>query len=280
MRDAGTLMGNEPQRAAREGGNMAETQAWEGPEARALDVLAIAAHRDDVEQTCGGALLRMAQAGAACGILDLTRGEAGTRGDAAQRGREAAEAAAILRVAWRGNLALADGRLTSSLAARRKIAGVIRAVRPRLLIVPYPAARHPDHAVAGRLGMEAAFAAGLKNLVLGVEAPAFRPHSVWYASLYANRRPTVIVDITEQFPERLRALRAYRSQYADQAAGAGIFPPAEDVAARVEAMARTYGMMAGVRYGEPFISPTPIRALDLRNLEADTFTQGGIITPY
>lgn len=264
--------------------SMAEAQVWEGPAARQLDVLAVAAHRDDVEQTCGGALLKMAQAGAACGILDLTRGEAGTRGSAPQRGREAAQAAKILQIAWRANLTLPDGQLANSLAARQQIAAVIRAVRPKLLIVPYPAARHPDHAIAGRLGMEAAFAAGLSNLPLTGAARggpgAFRPQSVWYAALYAQRRPTVIVDITTQFPARLRALQAYASQYADQTAGAGIFPAAGDVGARVEALARTYGMMAGVRYGEPFISPTPIRVQDLRLIQADTFTQGGIITPF
>lgn len=268
---------------------MSNPTVWEGPAARQLDVLAVAAHRDDVEQTCGGALLKMAQAGAACGILDLTQGEAGTRGSAQQRGREAEQAAKILRVAWRANLTLPDGQLANSLAARHQIAVVIRATQPKVLIVPYPAARHPDHAIAGRLGIEAAFAAGLRNLPLASPAAAgagsrageaFRPHSVWYASLYAQRRPTVIVDITEQFPARLRALQAYSSQYTDQAAGAGIFPAAGDVAARVEALARTYGMMAGVRYGEPFISPTPIRAQDLRAVDTDTFTQGGIITPF
>ncbi len=256
-----------------------DPRIWDGPDARPLDVLAVAAHRDDVEQTCGGALLKMAQAGAACGVLDLTRGEAGTRGNAAQRGREAERAGEILRLAWRANLALPDGQITNSLAARHRIAAVIRATRPQLLIVPYPAARHPDHAIAGRLGMEAAFAAGLKNLEVGGGA-AFRPHTVLYASLYANRRPTIVVDISEQFAARLRALEAYGSQYADQAKGAEIFPAAADVPARVEALARTYGMMVGVRYGEPYICATPIRAGDLRQLEMDTFTQGGIIAPF
>jgi bacillithiol biosynthesis deacetylase BshB1 len=256
-----------------------DPRIWDGPDARPLDVLAVAAHRDDVEQTCGGALLKMAQTGAACGVLDLTRGEAGTRGNAAQRGREAERAGEILRLAWRANLALPDGQITNSLAARHRIAAVIRATRPQLLIVPYPAARHPDHAITGRLGMEAAFAAGLKNLEVGGGA-AFRPHTVLYASLYANRRPTIVVDISEQFAARLRALEAYGSQYADQAKGAGIFPAAADVPARVEALARTYGMMVGVRYGEPYICATPIRAGDLRQLEIDTFTQGGIIAPF
>ena len=254
---------------------------WGAGSARKLDVLALAAHRDDVEQTCGGTLLRMAEHGAAAGIVDLTRGEAGTRGSPVERGVEAERAAALLRVEWRGNLGLPDGQLEPSWEAKRRIAEVIRATQPRILIIPYPLARHPDHAISGRLGFEAAFIAGLKNLELGDEAAAaFRPHTVYYASLYANERPTFVVDITSQFEARLNALLAYGSQYADQAAGKGLFPPQSDVAARVEALARHFGMMVGVKYGEPFISPTPLRVGDLRSIECDTFTLGGIITPF
>lgn len=257
------------------------SKKWGASLVRKLDVLAVAAHRDDVEQTCGGALLKMAEHGGITGILDLTRGEAGTRGTAVERGVEAERAAALLRVQWRGNLGLPDGHLEVTWEAKRRVAEVIRATQPRILLVPYPLARHPDHANAGRLGFEAAFAAGLKNLAMGEEGDgAFRPHTVLYASLYANERPTLIVDITAQFEARMESLLVYHSQYADQAAGKGLFPPAGDIAARVEAMARHFGMMVGVKYGEPYISPTPLRVGDLRSIEIDTFTQGGIITPF
>lgn len=246
-----------------------------------LDILALAAHRDDVEQTCGGTLLRMAEEGAVTGILDLTAGEAGTRGTAVERGIEAAHAAELLRVQWRGTLGLPDGGLEVHREAKVRIAQVIRETQPRILIVPYPKGRHPDHYTAGTLGYEAAFMAGLKKLEIpDSSAPAFRPHTVVYASLYSNERPGFIVDISRQFETRMESLLAYASQYRDQSAGSTIFPEATDIRARVESLARTYGMMIGVKYGEPFISPTPLRAGDLRQLDIDTFTKGGLIAPF
>ncbi len=245
-----------------------------------LDLLALAAHRDDVEQTCGGTLLRMAGQGARTGILDLTAGEMGTRGTAQERAREAARAAKLLQVIWRGNLDLPDGGLEMRQEYLRAIAAVLRKLRPRVLLVPYPQARHPDHAMAGKLGYKAAFLAGLKRLKLPGGEEAFRPRTVLYASLYARRAPSLIMDISEQFETRMRALEAYGSQYADQPAGKRIFPAAAEIRPRVEALARYFGMLAGVRYGEPFISPTPLAAREPRDLDYDTFTQGGIITPY
>src|SRR5499427_1641157 len=129
-----------------------------------LDILAIAAHRDDVEQTCGGTLLKMAQLGYRTGILDLTRGEMGTRGSAEDREREAAEAARILRVHWRCALDIPDGRVESTWENKLKVARVIREQRPRVLILPYWQGRHPDHYTASVLGYEASFLAGLKKL--------------------------------------------------------------------------------------------------------------------
>ncbi len=246
----------------------------------AVDALALAAHRDDVEQTCGGALLRLAEAGARTAALELTGGEMGTRGDAARRAQEAEAAARCLRLAWRGNLQLPDGGLDLRPEFVHAAAAAIRRLRPRLLLLPYPRARHPDHAIAGRLGYRAAFLAGLSKLALPGGEPAFRPHSILYASLYARREPSLIVDISSQFERRTEALLAYRSQYADQAAGAAIFPPEAEILPRLEALARYYGMMIGVRYGEPYISPAPLRAGDLRALDFDTFTTGGLITPF
>jgi bacillithiol biosynthesis deacetylase BshB1 len=245
----------------------------------ALDVLALAAHRDDVEQTCGGTLLKMAERGAVTGILDLTAGEAGTRGSAAERTVEAELAAGILMARWRDNVGLPDGALELRDDYRRRIGAVIRATRPRILIIPYPKARHPDHYTAGMLGYEAAFIAGLKNLDLG-EAEPFRPFTILYASLYADERPTFVVDITDQFDRRMLALTAYSSQYSDQSAGKDVFPAQADIPIRVEALARTFGMRIGVKYGEPFISPTPLRVDDLRELHVDTFTRGGLIAPF
>jgi len=215
------------------------------------DILAIAAHRDDVEQTCGGTLLKMAECGHPTAILDLTQGEMGTRGTVADRAREADEAARLLRVGWRQVLDVPDGRVENTYENRLKVARVIRQLRPRVLILPYWQARHPDHATASPLGYEAAFLAGLVKLDLG--APPHRPFKIIYASLYADVRPTFVVDISAQFETRFAALMAYRSQYEDQAAGSGLFPQKAEIRERIAAMAGYYGLLAGVRYAEPFV---------------------------
>ena len=215
------------------------------------DVLAIAAHRDDVEQTCGGTLLRMAARGLRTAILDLTQGEAGTRGSAEERAQEAVEAAKLLGVGWRQALSLPDGAVENTLENRIQIARVLRQVRPRVVILPYWQARHPDHAAAGSLGYDACFLAGLKKIDTGAEP--HRPFKIVYASLYADVRPSFIVDITPFIEQRHAALMAYRSQYANQAAGGGLFVPEEEIRERTFAEARHYGLLAGVRYGEPFV---------------------------
>lgn len=227
--------------------------------ASALDILAIAAHRDDVEQTCGGTLLKMADRGHRTGILDLTRGEMGTRGSAEERAQEAADAARLLKVSHRQALDLPDGRVENTWENRIKVARVIRQQRPRVLILPYWKGRHPDHYTASILGYEACFLAGLSKLTLTNDGhfedplPPHRPFKIIYATLYYDIRPTFVVDITEQFERRFQSLMAYKSQFSDQQAGSGIFPAHAEIRSRVEAMARYYGMLAGVTYGEPFL---------------------------
>jgi bacillithiol biosynthesis deacetylase BshB1 len=215
------------------------------------DVLAIAAHRDDVEQTCGGALLRMASRGLRTAILDLTRGEAGTRGTAEERAREAAEAAKLLGVGWRDALDLPDGDVENTFDNRIKIARVVRLLRPRVVILPYWQARHPDHAIVATLGYEACFLAGLAKVDTG--AAPHRPFKIVYASLYADVRPSFVVDITPFIEQRHTALMAYKSQYANQATGGALFVPEEEIRERTFAEARHYGLLAGVKYGEPFV---------------------------
>ena len=221
------------------------------PNPLALDILAVAAHRDDVEQTCGGTLLKMAQMGHRTGILDLTKGEMGTRGSAEDRAREALDAAKILCVSWRHALDVPDGRVENTWENRVKVARVIRETTPRVLILPYWKGRHPDHYTASILGYEACFLAGLKKLEIGSEP--HRPFKIIYATLYYDIRPTFVVDITDQFEARFDSLMAYKTQFSDQEAGKGIFPARAEIRARVEAMARYYGMLAGVTYGEPFL---------------------------
>jgi N-acetylglucosamine malate deacetylase 1 len=222
-----------------------------------LDILAIAAHRDDVEQTCGGTLLKMAQRGYRTGILDLTRGEMGTRGSAEDREREAAEAARILQASWRGALDIPDGRVENTWENKLKVARVLRELRPRVLILPYWKGRHPDHYTASTLGYEACFLAGLGKLVVGPQAdmplPPHRPFKIIYATLYYEVRPMFVVDISEQFEARFQSLMAYKTQFSDQEAGKDLFPAQKEIRARVEAMARFYGMLGGVDFAEPFL---------------------------
>jgi LmbE family N-acetylglucosaminyl deacetylase len=254
-----------------------------------LDILAIAAHRDDVEQTCGGTLLKMAQRGYRTGILDLTQGEMGTRGTAEARAREAAAASKILCASWRLALDIPDGRVENTWENRLKVARVIRERRPRVVILPYWKGRHPDHYTASILGYEGCFLAGLAKLDISVTAgdspanfpsnlenvtPAalkagwaqdsqqdagatksspHRPFKIVYATLYYEVRPTFVVDITEQFETRFQSLMAYKSQFSDQEAGKDLFPAQAEIRGRIEAMARHYGMMGGVTYAEPFL---------------------------
>ncbi len=218
-----------------------------------LDILALAAHRDDVEQTCGGTLLKMAQRGYRTGILDLTQGEMGTRGSAEDRAREAAEAAKILCTSWRQALDIPDGRVENTWENRLKVVRVLREQRPRVVILPYWKGRHPDHYTASVLGYEACFLAGLAKLEVEGATNPHRPFKIIYATLYYDVRPTFVVDITEQFETRLESLMAYRTQFSDQEAGKGIFPARDEIRSRVEAMARFYGMLGGVTYAEPFL---------------------------
>jgi bacillithiol biosynthesis deacetylase BshB1 len=215
------------------------------------DILAIAAHRDDVEQTCGGTLLRSAARGLRTAILDLTQGEAGTRGTAEDRAREADDAARILGVGWRQALDLPDGAIANTLENRIKIVRVLRELRPRVVILPYGQARHPDHAIVASLGYEACFLSGLAKIETGTTP--HRPFKIVYASLYADVRPSFIVDITPFIEQRHASLMAYRSQYANQAAGGSLFVPEEEIRERTFAEARHYGLLAGVTYGEPFV---------------------------
>jgi bacillithiol biosynthesis deacetylase BshB1 len=218
-----------------------------------VDILAIAAHRDDVEQTCGGTLLKMAALGWRTGILDLTQGESGTRGSAGERAAEAVDAARLLNVSWRQALDLPDGGVENTRENRLKIAAVLRRLRPRVVILPYWEGRHPDHYTTATLGYEACFASGLARLDLPGNPSPHRPFKILYASLYADVRPSFVVDITPYIEQRHAALMAYHSQYSEQPTGAGLFVPADDIRERTFAMARTFGLLAGVRYAEPFV---------------------------
>ncbi len=226
-----------------------------------LDLLAIAAHPDDVEQTCGGTLLRMAEAGYSTGIIDLTAGDMGTRGTPERRIEESKAAAEILRVSHRENLHFPDARLENSLAGRMTIAQRIRELRPRTVILPYWEGRHPDHYRASELGYEACFLAGLRKIDPYTEP--HRPHKIVYSSLYANVTPSFVVDVTPYFTQRMESLLAYRSQYGEAGEGGTLFPDEAEIRERLAAVARFYGNLIGVKYGEPFVVKETFRIDDI-----------------
>lgn len=228
---------------------------------RPLDILAIAAHPDDVEQTCGGTLLRMAEMGYRTGVLDLTAGDMGTRGTPELRVEESREAGKIMQTAWRGNMYWPDARLENSVTARMTLAVEIRNLRPRVVILPYWEGRHPDHYRACEIGYEACFLAGLKKL--DEETTPHRPQKILYSSLYANVTPSFVVDISAQFERRMAALFAYGSQYGEDVEGADLFPKQQEIRERLGAIARFYGNLIGVKYGEPFAVKETMRVDDV-----------------
>jgi bacillithiol biosynthesis deacetylase BshB1 len=226
-----------------------------------LDVLAIAAHPDDVEQTCGGTLIRMAEAGYRTGVLDLTAGDMGTRGTPEIRVAESEIAAKQMLLQWRGNLHFPDARLENTLTARLTLAMKIRELQPRVVILPYWEARHPDHYRCGEIGFEACFLAGLKKI--DEYSTPHRPQKILYASLYADVKPSFIVDISGQFDRRMTALLSYVSQYGAMGEGDTLFPDEAEIRDRLGAIARFYGNQIGVKYGEPFVVKEAIRIDDI-----------------
>jgi bacillithiol biosynthesis deacetylase BshB1 len=224
-----------------------------------VDVLAVGAHPDDVELGCGATLVTLASRGLAFGILDLTRGEAGTRGTAAERATEAAEAARILGARFRDGLDLGDGGLRTDRDAELAVVEAIRRRRPRLVLAQLPDDRHPDHVRAGRLVTDAAFYAGLRTLATA--SGAHRPQQVVYYPSHFVAELSFLVDVTEAFPVKLEALRAFRSQFFSPEAGAPAGPEtyvsSKEFLDGVTARARAFGRIASVGYAEGFVSPRP-----------------------
>jgi bacillithiol biosynthesis deacetylase BshB1 len=232
-----------------------------------LDLLAIAAHPDDVELSCGGTMLKAAAQGYKTGIIDLTAGEMGTRGTPETRLKEAAQAGRILGVAHRENLRLPDAHLKVCDEYKFAVAKRIRALRPHTVILPYWEGRHPDHYNAAQLSYEGCFLAGLKQLPIGGEA--FRPFKILYATAYVRDvRPTFVVDITPYFARRYKAILAYHSQFRPTAKDkkSKVHIPLDRLHQEVNLLAGYYGLMAGVQYAEPFIVKEVMQVEDVVTL--------------
>ena len=220
-----------------------------------LDVLAVSPHPDDVELHCGGLMIRFADLGYATGIVDMSRGEMGTRGTVDGRDQEAADAAKILGLSSRLNLELPDSRIGACETHRDALVNAIRRFRPEMLLVPHEIARHPDHGATGRLAKDAAFLAGLEKIE--TDHPVFRSRKlVFYLTHHAYRdpRPSFIVDITSTFSRKIAAVKAHRSQFHDpDSTEPETFISRPEFLEEVEAQGRYYGSLIGARYGEPFV---------------------------
>lgn len=216
-----------------------------------LDVLAIAAHPDDIEITCGGLLVKMAKMGRKTGALDLTRGELGTLGDIRERDAEASAAAEMLGLSYRQNLSLPDSALEFNQENKLKIAAVIRVTQPELVILPHWEQRHPDHLICSRLGYDACFLSGLKKL--DVDGEPYRPRKIVYVSYFRNTDYSFLVDISDEFEQKCEAVAAYRSQFADPVTAKHIFQPGIDIIDLMRTHAAALGQLVSVKYAEAYI---------------------------
>lgn len=236
-----------------------------------VHILAIAAHRDDVELTCGGTLIKAAKLGQRTAILDLTQGEMGTRGSAALREAEADKAAEFLGVSARQTLGLPDAGIENTPATREALARAIRRFAPRIVIAPALEGRHPDHRITAQLVRDACFVAGLAKVA--PEVPKHRPHKIVHTLAYRQDfvRPTFVVDISDEFEQKMSAVRCYASQF-DGATQAGeVYPTGEPLYDVVTHYAATYGSLIRTRYGEPFFTTEMMRVDDIGALEVSTF---------
>jgi bacillithiol biosynthesis deacetylase BshB1 len=236
-----------------------------------ISILAIAAHRDDVELTCGGTLIKAAKRGQRTAILDLTQGEMGTRGSAKLRADEAARAAELLGCGDRETLGLPDAGIENTPATREALARVIRRFRPRVVIAPALEGRHPDHRVTAQLVRDACFVAGLAKIA--PEVPKHRPHKIMHTLAYRQDfvRPTFLVDISDEFERKMEAVRCYASQF-DGATQAGeVYPTGEPLYDVVTHYGAYYGSLIRTRYAEPFFTTEMMRVDDVAALEVATF---------
>ena len=236
-----------------------------------VDILAIAAHRDDVELTCAGALIKAGMLGRSTAVIDLTAGELGTRGSAQLRGEEASNAASVMGLKARENLGLPDGGVLNTPETRALLAVSIRRFKPQVVIAPSMTGKHPDHTVSAQLIRDACFVAGLRKVA--PEVPVHRPRKIVHCLAYRedNIKPTFVVDISDVFEKKLEAVKCYSSQF-DEAIQAGeVFPNGEPLYDIIRHQAAHYGSLIRTRYGEPFYTTETMRVDDIASLEVASF---------
>ncbi len=228
-----------------------------------IDLLAIAAHPDDVELTCGGTLIKAAKAGYTAGIVDLTRGEMGTRGTPETRAAEAAAAAEVMGVSERLNAGLPDAGVHNTDESRRVLVQMIRQLKPRVVILPFPVGRHPDHRIGSELARDACFLSGLANYP--GDGKAHKPEKILYALAYREDpvKPSFVVDISDDFDTKLQAIKCYASQFDVVDSAGEIFPTGQQLYELVRTQNAHYGSLVRTAYGEPFMTHETVRIDDV-----------------
>jgi bacillithiol biosynthesis deacetylase BshB1 len=238
---------------------------------RDIDLLAIAAHQDDVELTCAGTLIKAQRAGYRTAVVDLTAGETGTRGDAGTRAQEAARAAEVMGLARRVNAELPDAGIFNTHESRQTVVALIRQMRPRTVIVPFPAGRHPDHRIASELCRDTCYLAGLAKY----DAPGepHRPDKLLYAQAYREDpvKPTFVVDVSTEFDTKMEAIHCYSSQFDGATAAGELFPTGQDLYELIRVQNAHYGSLIRCAYGEPFFTHETVRIDDVVALGVTTF---------
>jgi bacillithiol biosynthesis deacetylase BshB1 len=236
-----------------------------------IDLLAIAAHRDDVELTCAGTLIKAAKQGHKTAVIDLTAGEMGTKGDAKSRAAEAERAAVVMKLSARENLALPDAAIVNDPPTRTLVARAIRKFKPRVVIAPANQGRHPDHRVTSELVRDACFIAGLAKIA--PEIPKHRPKKVIHCISYRQdfEKPTFVVDISDEFEQKLEAIRCFASQFEGATQAGEVHPTGEPLYDAIRHYAAYYGTMIRTRFGEPFFTTETVRVDDVVALEVSTF---------
>jgi N-acetylglucosamine malate deacetylase 1 len=237
----------------------------------AVDILAIAAHRDDVELTCAGTLIKAAKQGYTTAVVDLAAGEMGTKGDAKSRAAEADAAAQVMRLTARENLALPDAGIVNDPTTRTVIARVIRRFQPRIVIAPARQGRHPDHRVTSELVRDACFVAGLAKVAPDV--PKHRPKKILHCISFRQdfEKPTFVVDISDEFEDKMRAIRCFESQFGGATQAGEVMPTGEPLYDALRHYSAYYGSMIRTRHGEPFFTTETMRVDDVVALEVSTF---------
>jgi len=236
-----------------------------------FDLLAIAAHRDDVELTCGGTLSKAVRAGHRVAILDLTQGEMRTRGTADIRADEAQRAAAVLGVTTRENLELPDAGIVNNITTREKLARAIRRFRPKIVIAPALQGRHPDHIASAQLIRDACFLSGLAKLA--PDTAKHRPRKILHAVAYRQDfiRPTFVVDVSDDFERKIEAIRCYASQFEGEIQAGEVYPNGEPLVDVVRHYGAYYGTLIRRPYGEPYFTTEMMLVDDVVSLEVATF---------